>query len=89
MIGLPGVILVTGQHLPLQFEGTHLLETVKDIIENDKIFGLVSNYRNSYLGQKDRYNNVRLDRLGTVAEVRSYGLENNGTILKVIFLFIF
>ena len=83
LLCLPGVVLIPGQLLPLQFQGSYFLSTIRTIIEGNKIFGLVPNYINRNVNLKNVYNNVRLDRLGTIVEVRSYGTEDEGSILKV------
>jgi len=81
LLCLPSVILIPGQLLPLQFQGSYFLSTIKDIIDKDKIFGLVPNNQN--VNHKNVYNNVKLDRIGTIVEVRSYSTEANGSIVKL------
>lgn len=81
LLCLPGVVLIPGQLLPLQFHGSYFTSTIKTIIEGNKIFGLVSNFNRSI--KQNKYNNVKLNCLGTIVEVRSYGTEDEGAILKI------
>lgn len=88
LLCLPGVVLIPGQLLPLQFHGSYFMQTIRQIIEGNKIFGLVSNFDRNKKNKNNRYNNVKLNCLGTIVEVRSYGMENDGTegdrtILKI------
>ena len=82
LLCLPGVVLIPGQLLPLQFQGSYFTQVIKDIVEGDKIFGLVPNLHRSSV-KPNKYNNVRLHCLGTIVEVRSYGSEQDGSILKI------
>ncbi|KAI1296542.1 Protein cereblon [Halotydeus destructor] len=67
LLSLPGLVLVPGQTLPLQLQHPSLIGMMHKIIEKDKTFGLTSN----------------LSSLGTTAEIRSYGVEDEDDGLGV------
>lgn len=66
LLSLPGVILVPGQILPMQIQHPSLVAAIKQIIDNNRTFGLTSS------ASANEHN-----RLGTTAEIRSFSVEED------------
>ena len=67
LLSLPGVVLVPGQTLPLQMQHPSLVAMMRKIIDNERMFGLTSSSSS----------NVENLCLGTTAEIRSYGFDDD------------